>query len=211
MARDRREEAKRLLADDIDPSTRKRELKRAMQYCGGVFRYAIATGRAEHDLTADLRGALPVHRVKHLASITDPRQVGQLLRALDGYTGDYSVACALRMAPLVFVRPGELRFAEWTEFDFDAAEWRIPAKRMKMREQHIVLLARQTLAILEDLKMVTGCGRFLFPSVRTPTRPMSGLLEKIGPTTARFPPKMLLFTDQRVDFSSGRVIAPTRQ
>ncbi len=118
-----------------------------MQYCGQIFRYAIATSRAEHDITADLRGALPPYRVKHYASITNPKLVGQLLRAIDTYEGQYPVACALKLSPLVFVRPGELRHAAWSEFDLDNAEWRIPAERMKMREQHIVPLAKQTLIV----------------------------------------------------------------
>jgi integrase len=144
-----------------------------MQTCGRVFRYAIATGKAEHDITADLRGALAPHKAKHFASITDPRQVGQLLRAIDGYQGDFITACALKLAPLVFVRPSELRCAVWTEFDFANAEWRIPAERMKMAEQHIVPLSRQALELFEDLHKVTGNGKYLFPSVRTGTRPMS--------------------------------------
>ena len=144
-----------------------------MQTCGRVFRYAIAIGKAEHDITADLRGALTPHKGKHFASITDPRQVGQLLRAIDGYPGDFTTACALKIAPLVFVRPSELRCAVWTEFDFPNAEWRIPAERMKMEEQHIIPLSRQALELFNDLHKVTGNGKYLFPSVRTSTRPMS--------------------------------------
>ena len=146
---------------------------RAVQYCGMVFRYAIATGRAEHDVTADLRGALATPRTKHYATITEPRKVGQLLRTIDGYDGYFIVGCALKLAPLVFVRPGELRCAYWTEFDLDKAEWRIPAERMKMREQHIVPLARQTLEILRSLHSVNGHGTLLFPSVRSTERPIS--------------------------------------
>ncbi len=144
-----------------------------MQTCGRVFRYGIATGKAEHDITADLRGALAPHKAKHFASITDPRQVGQLLRAIDGYQGDFITACALKLAPLVFVRPSELRCAVWTEFDFPSAEWRIPAERMKMAEQHIVPLSRQALALFKELHKMTGNGKYLFPSVRTTSRPMS--------------------------------------
>ena len=146
---------------------------RAIQYCGSVFRYAIATGRAEHDISADLRGALKPRPRNHFATMTDPRQVGQLLRAIDSYQGQFPVACALKIAPLVFVRPSELRCAEWREFDFDKTEWRIPAERMKMKEQHIVPLARQTLEILHALHAVNGHGKYLFPSIRTKTRPMS--------------------------------------
>ena len=146
---------------------------RAMRTCGKIFRYAIATGRGERDITADLREAIPPHTAKHHATITDPREVGKLLRALENYQGQFPVACALKLSPLVFVRPGELRCAEWGEFDLDNAEWRIPAERMKMREQHIVPLARQAVEILAELRGVTGTGKFLFPSVRTGARPMS--------------------------------------
>ncbi len=146
---------------------------RAMQYCGQVFLYAIATSRAEHDITADLSGALPPHKTKHFASITDPRQFGELLRASDGYQGHYTVVCALKLFPLLFVRPTELRCAMWAEFDFDKAEWRIPGDRMKKEEQYIVPLTRQALDILNELKLVTGGGKYLFPSFRTAERPIS--------------------------------------
>jgi hypothetical protein len=109
---------------------------RILQSCGQIFRYAIVTGRAERDPAADLRGALPPVPKKHLASITDPKRIGALLRAIDGYEGSFVTRCALQFAPLVFVRPGELRYAKWSEFDLDKAEWRIPAERMKMRVQH---------------------------------------------------------------------------
>jgi integrase len=146
---------------------------RALQYCGMVFRYAISTGRAEHNIVADLRGALPPAKVTHHATIIDPKEIGKLLRALDTYDGHFVVGCALKLAPLVFVRPGELRYAQWPEFNFDKAEWRIPAERMKMKEQHIVPLARQTLEILRALYTINGHGQFLFPSIRTVSRPMS--------------------------------------
>lgn len=146
---------------------------RVMQICGKVLRYAVATERAERDITSDLRGAIPPRKEKHHATITNPREVGKLLRAIDTYEGQFSVSCAMKLAPLTFVRPGELRGAEWAEFDFNTAEWRIPAERMKMREQHIVPLARQALEILYELHKATGNGKYLFPSVRTDTRPMS--------------------------------------
>jgi integrase len=146
---------------------------RAHQNCGQVFRYAIATGRAERDPSADLRGALPPVTGGHFASIKEPAKIGQLLRAIDGYQGTLIARCALRLAPLVFVRPGELRHAKWPEFDLDAAEWRIPAARMKARVQHIVPLSRQAVAILRELYPLTGSDGYLFPSVRTPQRPMS--------------------------------------
>ncbi len=146
---------------------------RALQECGQIFRYAIATGRAERDVAADLRGALQPVKGRHHPSITDPKKLGELLRAIDGYEGSPITRCALQLAALTFVRPGELRRAEWSEVSFDAAEWRIPAEKMKARRPHIVPLSRQALKALEELHPLTGYGRFLFPSVRTETRPMS--------------------------------------
>jgi integrase len=154
---------------------------RAMQNCGQVFRYAVATGRAERDPTGDLRGALPPPKQKHHASILEPKRIGELLRAIDGYEGIFVTKCALRLAPLVFVRPGELRRADWSEIDLDKAEWRIPAERMKMREQHIVPLARQAIAILRELEPLTNrdfpakpdAPRYVFPGARSRERPMS--------------------------------------
>jgi len=146
---------------------------RAQQNCSQVFRYAVATGRADRDSTADLRGALTPVKERHHASITDPKRVGELMRAIDGYRGSFITKSALRLAPLVFVRPGELRKAEWVEFDLDGAEWRIPAARMKAREQHIVPLAKQAVAILQDLYALTGDKQHVFPGVRTNGRAMS--------------------------------------
>ena len=146
---------------------------RTKQRASQIFRYAIATGRADHDPAADLRGALTPLEVEHRAAITDPKRVGELLRAIDDYTGQPSTHYALQLAPYVFVRPGELRAAEWSEIDFDKAEWRIPAERMKMREAHIVPLATQAVAILHKIQPLTGSGRFVFPSLRTNTRPIS--------------------------------------
>jgi integrase len=146
---------------------------RALQDCGRLFRYAVATGRAERDPSGDLRGALPPVKVRHHASITDTKAVGGLLRAIDGYQGEFITKCALRLAPLLFVRPGELRRAEWAEIDLDGAEWRISAEKMKMRAPHIVPLSTQAVAILRELHAVTGKGRYVFPSIRTSERPMS--------------------------------------
>ncbi len=146
---------------------------RALGNCGQVFRYAIATGRAQRDPSGDLRGALPPVKGEHFAAITEPKLAGGLLRTLDGYQGTVTVNCALRLAPLVFVRPGELRAAEWAEFDLDAAEWRIPGAKMKMDNDHIVPLSTQALAILREIREVTGTGRYVFPSARTGDRPMS--------------------------------------
>lgn len=146
---------------------------RAMQNCGRVFRYAIATGRAERDPSRDLIGALAPVIERHHASITEPKAVGALLRAIEGYRGSYVTKCALRLASLVFVRPGELRFAEWLEFNLGEAEWRIPAARMKMRQPHIVPLSTQAVAILRDLEPLTGGERFLFPGAMNKDRAMS--------------------------------------
>jgi integrase len=147
--------------------------RRALQSSGQVFRYAIATGRAERDITPDLRGALAKANVQHHAAITDPVKVGDLMRAIDGYSGTLPVKCALKLAALLFVRPGELRKAEWAEIDLDRAEWNIPASRMKMKEAHLVPLCRQALEILRELHPLTGRGRFVFPGERSHERPMS--------------------------------------
>lgn len=144
---------------------------RALQTCGQVFRYGVATGRASRDPTGDLRGALPPVKERHFPAVTDPAKVGELLRAIDGYQGTLPVRCALRLAPLVFVRPGELRHAEWKDFDLDAAEWRYLAT--KTDTPHIVPLATQAVALLRELHPLTGRGRYLFPSPRTAERPMS--------------------------------------
>lgn len=146
---------------------------RVKQVCGQVFRYAVATGRAERDQSADLRGALPPVKETHHAALTKPTEVGALLRAIAAYEGSFVVRSALRLAPLVFVRPGELRQAEWLEFDMEKAEWVIPAKRMKMRREHVVPLSRQAVDILRELHPLTGAGRYVFPSARTTLRPMS--------------------------------------
>lgn len=146
---------------------------RVLQACGQVFRYAISTGRAERDISADLRGALRPVKEKHFASITDPAAIGGLLRAINDYQGSFITQCALRLAPLFFVRPGELRRAEWKEVNLDTAEWRIPAERMKMRELHIVPLSKQAITVLKELQPLTGSGRYLFPGARTNGRPMS--------------------------------------
>lgn len=146
---------------------------RIQQQLGQVFRYAIATGRAENNPVPHLRGALSRPEEKNLAAITDPKQAGALLRAIDDYHGAFVTRCALKLAPLLFVRPGELRNAEWTELDLDAAEWNIPASKMKMRQAHLVPLSQQALTVLRELHALTGEGRYLFPSPRSPKRPMS--------------------------------------
>jgi integrase len=121
-----------------------------------------------------LNDILPPADVKHHASVKDPKGAGELLRAIEGFTGAFTTRCALQLAPLVFVRPGELRHAEWTEIDFDKCEWRIPGEKMKMREQHIVPLSGQAIAVLREIQPLTGEGRYVFPSERGGGRPMSG-------------------------------------
>ena len=147
--------------------------KRVRSECSSVFGYAIAHGDVERNPAEDIKGAMPATKTTHFASIQDPKKVGALLAAIDGYDGHFVTKCALRLAPLVFVRPGELRNAEWKEFDFKNAEWRIPAEKMKAGRIHIVPMSTQALAVLKDLKELTGQGRYLFPSVRTDSRPMS--------------------------------------
>ena len=146
---------------------------RTKQRCGQVFRYAIATHRATRDPTADLRGALTPAKTVHRPAVTDPVKVGELLRAIDGYTGSFIVRCALGLAPLVFARPGELRQAEWAEFDLDGALWRISATKMKMREEHVIPLSTQAMEVLRELQPLTGAGRYVFPGERSWQRPMS--------------------------------------
>lgn len=148
---------------------------RVKQICGQVFRYAVVTGRAESDPSASLRGALESAKVKHMAAITDRKQAGGLLRAIEDYQGSFVVKCALRLAPLLFVRPGELRHMEWAEIDFESATWLIPAEKMKMRRSHGVPLATQSLAILKEVRPLTGDGRYVFPSARSNERPMSDM------------------------------------
>jgi integrase len=146
---------------------------RILQTAGQIFRYAIATGRATRDPTGDLRGALLPVKGGHFSAVTEPKAIGSLLRAIYDYQGSTVTRSALRLAPLVFVRPGELRKAQWPEIDFKTATWNIPAERMKMRTAHIVPLAIQAIQILQELHALTGQGSYLFPSARTSKRPMS--------------------------------------
>ena len=146
---------------------------RVHQNCGKVFRYAVATGRAQRDPSGDLRGAIPPAQEHHHPTITEPKRVGELLRAIAGYSGSYITRYALQLAPLVFVRPGELRKAEWSEFDLDKAEWRIPAHKMKMKAVHIVPLSTQAVLILRELHALTGTGRYVFTGARGKDRHMS--------------------------------------
>ena len=146
---------------------------RAHQNCGQIFRYAIATGKTKHNIAADLQGALTPVKQTHYASIKNPIEIGTLLRAINDYQGYFPTKCALQLASLLFVRPGELRHAEWSEINFETREWKIPAEKMKMRVQHIVPLSTQAISILCELRQLTRDGKYVFPSVRTLKRPMS--------------------------------------
>jgi integrase len=146
---------------------------RVHQICGQIFRYAVATGRAERDPSADLRGALTPVKPKNMPTLRDPKKIGGLLRAIAGYDGYIATKCALELAPLVFVRPGELRHAEWLEIDIETASWKIPAEKMKMRQPHIVPLSRQSIEVLKVIEPITGRGRYVFPSLRSSSRPIS--------------------------------------
>lgn len=167
-----------ITAPDLLSATRRIEQRgaletahRALANCGQVFRYAVATGRAQRDPTGDLRGALAPVRGEHFASVTDPDKVGALLKTFDRYEGSMIVSCALRLAPLVFVRPGELRKAKWADFDLETAEWRFLVTKTKT--QHIVPLSTQAMAILREVHTRTGDSTYVFPSAITNDRPMS--------------------------------------
>lgn len=162
---------------------------RLKQRIGQVMRYAVGTGRADRDPTADLRGVLKTVKVRHHAGLTDRAAVGALMRAIGDYRGHGPTVLALKLTPLVFLRPGELRQARWIEIDLEAAEWRIPGERMKMKTPHIVPLSRQAIEILRELRELTmrSPHDFLFPSIRTKRRPMSNntinaALRKLGYT-----------------------------
>jgi integrase len=166
--------------DVLDKVVRKIEARgsidtahRAKQVCGQIFRYAVAVGLAERDVTADLRGAIASIPESHFAAITEPKMAGQLMRSIFDYSGHPGTVVALKLSPLVFVRPGELRTAEWAEIDFDGAEWRIPGSKMKMKNDHIVPLSCQAVELLRGMHPISGHGRFVFPSLRTGERPMS--------------------------------------
>jgi len=147
--------------------------KRTLLNAGQVFRFAVATGRAKRDPTADLRGALAPVKANHHPAIIEPKAFGALLRAIDAYPGEPVTRAALRLLPLVFTRPGELRLAEWAEFDLDRATWSIPSQRMKMKQPHIVPLSAQAVTILRELHPLTGRRRLVFPSLRSRDRPMA--------------------------------------
>jgi len=146
---------------------------RINQLCGQIWRFAVQSGLADRDITADLRGALATRVEKHYAAITEPKQAGELLRAIHAYKGHPTTEAALKLVPLVFVRPGELRAAEWAEIDLDNAQWRIPGAKMKMGIDHVVPLSRQAVEILRALHPYTGHGRYVLPSIRTGEQTMS--------------------------------------
>ncbi len=146
---------------------------RLRHHCGMIFRYAIVTERAERDVAADLKGALPAVKSGHHAALTTPNGLAPLLRAIDEYEGSFVVKCALQLLPMFFCRPGELRAAEWSEFDFENALWEVPAERMKMKQPHIVPLSQQAIEVLKSLHPLTGAGKYVFPCHRSPLRCMS--------------------------------------
>ncbi|HKT28779.1 tyrosine-type recombinase/integrase [Dyella sp.] len=153
---------------------------RLRRWLSHVFRYAIVKGVAERDPAADLQGALKPIDQNNFPTITEPERIGELLRAIEGYSGTYITRAALKLSPLVFTRPGELRFAEWSEFDLEKGEWLVPGSRLKLRKAqkkvakpHVVPLSRQAVQILIGLKPLTGAGRYVFPGERTATRPLS--------------------------------------
>lgn len=165
---------------------------RALQNIGQVMRYAVATGRALRDASADLRGALPPVAGGHFPAVTEPNELGPLLRAMDAYTGHPTTQAALRLAPLLFVRPRELRYAEWSEVALEDALWTVPAAKVKASDiDHLVPLARQAVEIIAELRPLTGEGRYLFPSLRSRDRPMSS-----GTITAAF---------RRMGYAEGEV------
>ena len=147
--------------------------KRTRAFASRVFRYAVATGRTKDDPAIHLLGAIAAPKPKHLSAIVNPLRVGELLRAIDGYSGSPLTRLALSLMPHVFLRPGELRQAEWSEIDFDAAVWRVPASRMKMRREHVLPLSRQALSILSEVREISGNGQLVFPAQGNPNRPLS--------------------------------------
>lgn len=160
---------------------------RALQTAGQVFRYGVQTGRAERDVSADLKGALPPSKVKHMAALIDPKEVSQLLRAMDGFNGTFVVQCAIKLAPLVFVRPGELRHAKWNEINLEESVWEFIASKTKT--DHIVPLSKQAKSILLELHPLTGAGEYVFPGVGTTSKPMSesainSALRRLGYSTS---------------------------
>ena len=147
--------------------------RRVLQLAGRIFRYAVATARLASDPSRDLRGALTAPQPKHYGAIIEAQRAGELLRAIDGYEGQYVTKLAMQLSPHVFVRPGELRHAEWSEVDMEAGLWTIPPGKTKMRKAHQVPLSRQSVELLREIHTITGPAGYAFPSIRTRTRPMS--------------------------------------
>ncbi|MDL2279819.1 site-specific integrase [Desulfovibrio sp. OttesenSCG-928-G11] len=175
-------------------------VKRISIVCGLIMRFAVATGRADADPMPSLRGSLKAHKTKHLASTTDPKQVGRLLRTIDAYQGSFVVSCALKIAPYVFVRPGELQHARWEEIDFEACEWRYTTS--KTNTPHIVPLAPQVMKILKDLHDLTGHQEWVFPSMRQRGEPM-------GKTTILAALRAMGITDEEMTPHGFRAMART--
>lgn len=163
----------RAVLKKVQLSGRRETAKRMLSFASRVFRYGVAETHARRDIAADLKGSLIAPTVKHHAAILEPKAVGGLLRAIDGFQGHPLTRWALQLAPHLFVRPGELRQAEWSELDLEKAVWRIPASRMKMKREHVVPLSVQVIAIFKEIEELTGDGGYVFPSVRTSRRPMS--------------------------------------
>lgn len=146
---------------------------RIKMYCGQVFRYALNLEMIKFNPVSDMRDVISKREQGHHAAITDPKRVGELLRSIDEYNGSYVVKCAMQIAPMVFLRPGELRKAEWADFDLETGDWNIPASRMKMKQPHLVPLSKQVIFILKELQDLTGDGKYVFPCMRSKQRPMS--------------------------------------
>ena len=142
-------------------------------YCGQIFRYALNLELIPHNPVTDMRDVLSKREAGHHAAITDPKKLAGLMRSIDEFDGSFMVKCALKIAPLIFVRPGELRQMEWSEIDFETSQWNIPAEKMKMKTAHLVPLCRQVVVVLKELHPLTGNGKYVFPNYRTNERPMS--------------------------------------
>lgn len=191
------------LARRVEKRGRLETAHRLLQNLGQVFRYAVACGYAERNPVSDLRGALPPATARHYPTIADPARIGELLRAMDSYAGEPVTCAALRLLPILFCRPGELRHMEWSELDFETAQWTIPAAKMKGRRAHIVPLSRQALAILAELHPLTGTRRYVFPGLRSRERPISDM-------TINAALRRLGYTREQLTAHSFRSIASTR-
>lgn len=176
--------------------------RKLLEMCGRIFRYAVATGRAKHNVAADLRGALPTHQKVHRAAIMDKAKIGKLLLDIDNYNGSYQVKCAMKIMPLVFVRSAELRRATWDEIDFENAKWRIPAERMKMKETHIVPLSRQALKLFREMHKLSGNFKYIFPSIRS-------LSDYIGHSTLLNCLRLMGYSKEEQSIHGFRAIAST--